>query len=275
MKPSAYMKTKLNKIAKYLTPDYTTVKPSPQSFKAYKKAPSEITPFATMGRVVVKNDPGAISTVRKGMITRIRKLKNGEFEKIILPITPQDLLDFNRLVELHPEWDFLLKVTTDDDDTSEKFAFIFRGHPSLERYGSLAKLAEDLNNFYLAKLEPDDPGFFTNTGHEPDAPYVELYREYKDWDWDGFRVEGARERQRKKTENFMRSLTPQQRQARTDRRARARAFQPSYEADLKRRKAERNRERETGKRSPEREAELKRDRERKRKQRATKQGKKK
>lgn len=262
--PSAYMKTKLNKIAKYLTPEYTTVKPSKQAFKLYKQAPSKAVPFATMGRVVVKNEPNEIATVRKGFVTRLRRLKAGTYQKIILPITPQDLYHFEDLAKRHPEWTDILKFTTDDQRTSENFAFFFRGNPSEGRYGNLEQVADALINHYQRDIDPEDSGWFTNTGEEPDAPYVELYREFQDWDWKEYRVEKRKTRDRERNAITMRKMTPEQKRKRSESRAMARPYQPSYIAELERRKAQRQREKETGIVSAQRKKELEADRIRKR-----------
>lgn len=237
--PSKYMKTKLNKISEYLTPEYTTVKPSKTAYKLYRAAPNQTTPFAAFGRVVVRNDPKTKAEIRKGFIARIRRLKNGTAERIILPITPQDLRDFAELVKKHPEWDDILKVTTDDPDTSENFAFMFFGNPSLGRYGSMEALADALENMYLSRVDPDDHGWFTNMGKYAEAPYVELYREYKDWDMAPVRHANRVARARERNENFMRSLTQDQRNKRALQRSEARQFQPSYIEQLAKRKQER------------------------------------
>lgn len=193
LKPTKYMRTKLNKLAQYLTDEYTTVKVKDKAaLKEYREKPSDYARVLTGGnRVIVRRDPDIITRVRRGVITRVRRLSSGEIERVIIPTNPQSFNDFAREVTRNP---LIEKLKNEEDD----WFFRIGGNTSHAQFDHIETLLEYLQR-YKAFIEDD----------EDDFEAFELYRVH------GFRKEetlaegAARKRRRSKR----RKLTDKQREA--------------------------------------------------------------
>lgn len=170
VKPTRYMKTKLNKISEYLGGEYTSVKVSPKVAREYREAPTSWTPLTFGNRVVVpKSVAGSLPKSRGGRLTFVRPLNNGEHELIPIPIkavTVEKMLDEIRTSQV---W----KLSKRAD---EKFAFRVYGNASLISFETIEDLANYVSENY--QIEPNATNL--DDDNEGDIPLL-IYREKENW----------------------------------------------------------------------------------------------
>lgn len=169
LKPSKYMKSKLNKLAPYLGGEYEFLKPKTKkekaTAKAFKRSPTPFVPGVINNRVIVKRVGGAKPKFDNGILKRVRHLEAGAFEHIPMPFRPKDLNDLKNYVETNEYLNDVLK------NPDEFFNFTIFGNKSHDSYGDLESLIDALENFYAVESFPED---WVNL-------HLELYRSYKDW----------------------------------------------------------------------------------------------
>lgn len=204
IKPTKYMKTKLNKLDKagFLDGQFTTVKVGRDVAKAYKAAPTSWTPATFADRVVVpKSIAGSLPKTRGGKIVFIRPLKDGEHEMIPIPIkavTVENMLDE---IKANPIWELSKRE-------DENFAFRIYGNASWETFGNLEAMIQYIETYYPhieeneTNLEDDD---------ESRIPLI-IYREKKNWRMASERIDKAARRRVISRKKRRSELSPERRQ---------------------------------------------------------------
>jgi hypothetical protein len=252
--PSSYMRTKLNKMEPYLSSDYTSLKLAPRMAKAYREAPSDITPLVSNGRVLVRNEPRYKALVKNGVPARIRKLKSGQHEYVPLPIKPTSPEDLADVIRANPVFNQL-------KHEDELFAFKINGHPSYGMFPDLESLVQS-----LLRYETLDPT--SNDEAEKIFRTIEIYRSAKDnWKWDDYRIQQRaiknRERNTRSRERRMSRMSEEERA-----RYRADINERRKRSESYKRQVERQREKRKSMTPEQLEAERQKARERMRKRRA-------
>lgn len=173
LRPSKYMRTRLNSLKQYLTGEYEFLKAdTPKRRKTaelFRKAPTPFVPKVVNKVIIGKKQGSAKLTWDNAILKRIRHLDAGEFENIPMPIKPRDLNDLRDFVEKNP---YLNDVLKHDD---EVFNFVIFGNKSIDSYGDLESLVRALEDFYDTENFPEDWA----------SIHLELFRSYKDWKHEG------------------------------------------------------------------------------------------
>lgn len=173
LKPSKYMRTRLNSLKQYLTGEYEFLKAdTPKRRKTaelFRKAPTPFVPKVVNKVIIGKKQGSAKLTWDDAILKRIRHLDAGEFEHIPMPVRARDLSDLREFVEKN---DYLNEVLKHDD---EVFNFTIFGNKSIDSYGDLESLVRALEDFYEVENFPEDWPMM----------HLELFRSYKDWKHEG------------------------------------------------------------------------------------------
>lgn len=267
IKPSSYMKTKLNKLSPYMDSNYQAVKVSPKVARAFKSMRGANVPVVTNNRVLVRTGSTEQAVLRKGYPAKVQRLKAGTYEEIILPVQIRTFKELEEAILGNPVWDDILK----DPDENFRFTFggsIENGAPSISAYDNLEELIADLSKYHWTEDTTDGEEIGDVDDFEFEGVF-HIYREYKDWNFPEYyeaqrkrRGESEREYARKREERKRKrlaALPESEREKIRAKRYRRRTQSKSYLQEIAKRREDRK--------GPKGDAIRKKDAERKRKQR--------
>tara|TARA_R110000796_G_scaffold61138_1_gene141605 strand:- start:14493 stop:15431 length:939 start_codon:yes stop_codon:yes gene_type:complete len=264
LKPSAYMKTKLNKLQPYLGSDYEAVKVSPNVARAFKETRGNNVPFVTRDRVLVRKQSNEYVTVKHGLPAKIRRLKAGDYEEIIIPVSVKTIGELEAAILNNPYWDDILKNPDENFRFSIGGSIVEGGSPSNAGYLNLEELIAEIKAYKTIEDNGEDD--------YPIEGSIHLYREYKDWKFPELDAERKRKFKERDEEFTRRQRERRQRkqerlpQSKRDQIARTRYIKkinsPAYLRELEQRREVRKTN------TPDVEQKRARDAERKRKARA-------
>jgi hypothetical protein len=139
-KPTRYMKSKIAKLKPILDGTAAGVKVRPDLLRQYREAG-----FNTlMGRVIVEKRPEEMAAIRKGHAVLSSPLGPVHIqERLILPFSPRNVLDFETRLRKNPEHFNRLKASGD------VFAFKIFGNNSLATFEDAESLLEYLNRYQV------------------------------------------------------------------------------------------------------------------------------
>jgi len=242
IKPTKYMKTKLNRLEKsgLLSGEYTSVKVGAKVARSYKEAPTAWTPATFGERVIVpKKVMGSLPKTRGGKIVFIRPLTDGEHEMIPIPIKATTVEGMIAEIEGNPVWEHSKRE-------DENFAFRIYGNASWETFGNLERMIQYIETYY-PHIEENETNL--DDDNETKIPLI-IYREKRNWRMAPERLEKARRRRVIKSKKRRRDMSPEQRE-RVLERARKRLeiwrkrYPKKYEEQLKKRREMARKRRET------------------------------
>lgn len=148
-KPSRYMRGKLNQLEPFLSSEYVALKVPARTARLWRDDETGTVKYVSRNRVLVKRSKGEIAKVKGGRIVILKKLKDGEIERVPIPIRLQSFTDFADWSRSDPD---LTKLINED----EMWTFRIYGSLASIPFRSLKAL---INALYRYSIIENDEAF--------------------------------------------------------------------------------------------------------------------
>jgi hypothetical protein len=196
-KPTEYSKRRLRELEPFLSEEFGSVRVTPRIARQYKELFDERASRIKVirNRVVLPKTSNQYVALRKGLPVIVTPLRNGTYEEIILPMRWKTINELHAILKDHPEWSALYRA---GDEESYRFA-LGEGEPgnvaapSHVAYESLQDMIDDLMLY---------DSFEGEGANEDVSGWVKLYRERADWKFPEYeKAQAKKAKQRMKDYN--------------------------------------------------------------------------